>query len=137
MFLGRVGAELSATTNVDDDPVQAWGEVRDAMLSALDDPAVAQREYDGGMGPMVFEESVDRFMATDLTVHAWDLARATGGDESLDPDEAALVLERARSLEQQYGDAMRGAGGFKPAVDIDDDASVQDRMLAFVGRDPR
>lgn len=136
MFLGRVDAAPPDPTSVDDDPRAAWVEARDAIETSLADPATARREHEGGFGPMVFEESVDRFLAADLTVHTWDLARATGGDEDLDEDECALVLERTRAMEQEYGDAMRGAGGFGPAVDVDADASAQDRMLAFLGRDP-
>jgi uncharacterized protein (TIGR03086 family) len=136
MFLGRVDAAPDDPTSVDDDPLAAWHEAREAMESALADPDVAGREYDGGFGPMVFANSVDQFMSTDLTVHTWDLARATDGDDRLDSDECALVLDRARTMEQRYGDAMRGAGGFGPPIEIAADAPVQERMLAFLGRDP-
>ena len=135
-FLGRIDAAPDDPTSVDDDPLAAWIEVRDAMQATLDDPELARREYTGDFGSFVVEESADQFMSTDLAVHTWDLARATGGDEHIEAAEAALVLERLSAMEQQYGDAMRGAGGFGPAIEVAPDAEIQDRMLAFLGRDP-
>jgi hypothetical protein len=31
---------------------------------------------------------------------------------------------------------LRESGQFGPAVDVDDNASAQDRLMAFIGRDP-
>ncbi|NME81419.1 TIGR03086 family metal-binding protein [Rhodococcus sp. 105337] len=69
----------------------------------------------------------------DITVHAWDLARATGSDEQLDP---ALVDAVWKDLEPQ-SDMLAGSGLFADPVPVGDDASVQDRLLALTGRDPR
>ena len=99
MFFGFVGRELPAGPSTDDDPVGAWANARDAMQRALDDPEVAQAEYDGMFGKTTFEQSVDRFIATDLVIHAWDLARATGGDERLDPDEVHKAFEAMKPLD--------------------------------------
>ena len=43
--------------------------------------------------PSTFEASVDRFLSADALIHTWDLARATGLDERLDPDDVHLMLE--------------------------------------------
>lgn len=67
-------------------------------------------------------------MTFDLTVHAWDLARAIGADESLDPDLAKTVLEWA---EQQ---GMAGGPLFAPPVPVPEDADPQTRLLALSGR---
>jgi len=63
-------------------------------------------------------------------VHSWDLARATGGDEQLDPAEVHKVFEALRPL----GDKLRSPGAFGPAVDPPKGADEQTELLAFLGR---
>ena len=65
-------------------------------------------------------------------MHTWDLARATGQDDTLDAGYCAELLEGMIP----YEEAMRGSGQYGPAVPVPDDAPVQDRMLGFIGRDP-
>ncbi|WP_046468314.1 TIGR03086 family metal-binding protein [Allosalinactinospora lopnorensis] len=67
-------------------------------------------------------------MTFDLTVHAWDLARAIGADETLDPALTNAVLGWAE--EQGLG----GAPIFAPPVPVPDDADPQTRLLALSGR---
>ncbi|EOM75309.1 TIGR03086 family protein [Rhodococcus rhodnii] len=73
-----------------------------------------------------------RQQTSDITVHAWDLARAIGGDTTLDPVLAAAVWEDLRD----QADALAASGLFAPPVPVPDDAPVQDRLLALTGRDP-
>ena len=129
MFFGFVDHDAGP---LPDHPIEAWPVVRDAMVDALRDPAVAGREYTGQMGTAVFESSVDRFIGADQLVHAWDLAKALGVDHEVPADEAAAVHESLAPL----GDAMRQPGGFGPEVQVPDDAPPADRLLAFLGRDP-
>jgi uncharacterized protein (TIGR03086 family) len=114
----------------DDDPVGAFKHVRDAVQAALDDPSVANLEYDGFLGKNTFAGGVGQFVCTDLVVHGWDLARATGQDEQLDPDEVHRVHETVQGM----GDALRGPGAFGPAVEPPPDADEQTQMLCFLGR---
>ena len=72
------------------------------------------------------------FFTGDVLVHTWDLARATGLDETIDPAMAAGMLAGMEPMD----DMLRGSGQFGPRVDIDPTASVQDRLIAFVGRRP-
>ena len=117
-----------------DDPVQQWPAVRDAVQAALDDPGTAATEYDGMFGRTTLAETVDQFMAADLVVHAWDIARATGLDdmEEIPADEVELLDARLRPM----GDALRGPGVFGPEVPVPDDASPHERLLGFLGRQP-
>lgn len=130
-FLGRAGMELPAGPSVDDDPADAWDRARSAVQAALEDPAVADQSYDTPMGAMTFEETMSRFGVADVLIHTWDLARATGLDERLDPDESARVHEQLLP-----NDAMMRGPAFGPRVDVSDDADVQTRLLAFTGRQP-
>ena len=76
--------------------------------------------------------AVDRFVTPDVLVHTWDLARATGQDDTLDAELAGSVLEGFVMM----GDALVASGHFGPAVAVADDAPVQVRLVAASGRDP-
>lgn len=71
-------------------------------------------------------------MITDLAVHGWDLAKATGGDTTIDPETATLLL----GVWTARQDMVRGSGVFGDQVDVADDASDQAKLLALLGRDP-
>jgi uncharacterized protein (TIGR03086 family) len=130
MFLGFVGREAGAIPGVDDDPVAAWDAARAAVQAGLDDPEVATAEFTGFFGTSTFEAAVDRFLNSDLVIHRWDLARATGQDETIAPDDAERVLEGARA----FGDAFRGPGACGPEIPVPEDADIQTRVLGFYGR---
>jgi uncharacterized protein (TIGR03086 family) len=65
-------------------------------------------------------------------VHTWDLARATGLDETLDADEVHRLVEAMEPMDE----AMRSSGHYGPRVDVPADADEQTRLLAFTGRRP-
>jgi len=133
-FLNFIGRAPDRRHSVDDDPLGAWREARDAVQATLDDPALARQEYEGMFGTSVFEESVDQFLSADLTVHGWDLARATGQHERIDPHEAALMYERLTNVPPQMKEAMRSRGVFGPEIEPPPGADDQTRLLAFTGR---
>src|SRR5688500_11444435 len=54
MFLGFIGKKGPELPSVADDPVKAWTASRDAMQVALDDPSIAEAEYDGAFGKSTF-----------------------------------------------------------------------------------
>ncbi|HVF74774.1 MAG TPA: TIGR03086 family metal-binding protein [Acidimicrobiales bacterium] len=118
--------------SVDDDPVGAWTAVRDAIQSALDNPEVAQRQVDSPMGAMTIEQLIARFGIADTLVHTWDLARATGLDEKLDPEEVVRVYKAMEPLDER----MRGGTAFGPRVPVPGDADDQTKLIAFTGRTP-
>lgn len=95
-------------------------------------PARAALEYDGFFGRTRLEATVDRFLGIDLLVHGWDIARATGQDETLPDAEVARVYADVVEL----GDSLRAEGVCGPAVEVPADAPAQDRLLAFLGRTP-
>jgi len=69
----------------------------------------------------------------DLLVHSWDLARSIGVDETLP---AGPVQATLMGLQRLPDKMLRGGTMFGPAIEIADDASPQDQLLAFVGRQP-
>jgi uncharacterized protein (TIGR03086 family) len=133
MMLGWIGRGLSPAPGVDEDPLAAFQSARNDMQTVLDDPELARSEYDGMLGRTNISATVDRFLGFDLVVHGWDLARATRQDERLDPGE----VERIWTDVHELGDNIRQKGVCAEAVEIGDYAPLQDRLLAYLGRDPR
>jgi uncharacterized protein (TIGR03086 family) len=129
MMLTPLGRTLSEGP---DDPLGAFKAARADVQAVLDDPALAGAEYDGQFGKSKVEDTIDRFMGFDLVVHGWDLARATGQDETIDPVE----VDRAWEAAQGFGENMRKYGVTGPEVEVPDDASKQDRLLGLLGRQP-
>ncbi|MEU2259344.1 TIGR03086 family metal-binding protein [Streptomyces sp. NPDC019645] len=77
--------------------------------------------------------TVGHMVLADLTVHAWDLARATGQEYAPDPE---VVAELGPAVEEMAPQARR-YGAFGEPVSVPADASPFARMLAVTGRDPR
>jgi uncharacterized protein (TIGR03086 family) len=127
------GVALPAGPSVDDDPVGAWRTQTDAVQALLDTPAEAEREHElPHIGTMSLERAIDMIYTGDVFLHRWDLARATGQDETLDPQKCAEMLAGMRPMEE----ALRQSGHYGPRVEVPDDADVQARLLAFTGRTP-
>jgi uncharacterized protein (TIGR03086 family) len=135
-LLGTWGVETGPVPSVDTDPAGAWAVVRDAIQRSLEDPAVAGRVEDcGPPGRLSFEAAVDMTCTPDVLIHTWDLARATGLDEGLDPDEVHLQVAGIEAMPPELEQAMRDSGHFGPRVAVADDADEQTRLLAFMGRE--
>lgn len=130
---GATGIELPTGPSVDDDPVAAWRTQTDAVQALLDDPVTADREYDlPHIGRMTLGQAVAMIYSGDVFLHRWDLARATGQDERLDAERCAEMLAGMLPMDE----ALRQSGHYGPKVDVADDADVQTKLLAFIGRTP-
>jgi uncharacterized protein (TIGR03086 family) len=126
------GLTAPAHPSVADDPAGAWAAVDVAIRGWLADPAIATREADIHPGRFSFEQAVDMFCTGDVLVHTWDLARATGLDERLDPDEVHRMYEGMEPMDE----VLRQSGQFGPRVRVPDDADEQTKLIAFTGRRP-
>jgi uncharacterized protein (TIGR03086 family) len=132
-FFGTWAIDHTPGPSVDDDPAGAWAAVDRSIQAALDDPIVAGTERPAGpMGPMTFEASIDMICTPDVLIHTWDLARATGLDERLDPDEVRKMFLAMEPMEQM----MRESEHFGPRVAVPDDADELTKLIAFTGRQP-
>lgn len=126
------GITLPTGPSVDDDPVGAWRAQTEAVQALLDDPAT-ERELDlPHLGRMPLARAIDMIYTGDVFLHRWDLARATGQDETLDPATCAEMLEAMLPMD----DALRQSGHYGPRVEVPADADVQTTLLAFIGRTP-
>jgi hypothetical protein len=74
-------------------------------------------------------------MGSDLLVHTWDIARAAGLDDTLDPGAVRLVYAGYLAWDQE---TMRQPDLYGAAVALGTDGTLneQDRLIAFTGRDP-
>lgn len=130
MFQGLVGRTLVEHPSTDEDPAGSFAAVRDQMQSDLLDPGRVCEEYDGRLGRSTFGKAVNGFVCFDLVVHNWDLSRATGQDESLDPRD----VEQIQSAVDTMGQMMRENGVVGPPVEPPADASAQELLLCALGR---
>ena len=69
---------------------------------------------------------------SDQLLHGWDLAKATGQDATMPAGlpEAAYEMIHGRFTDEQR------KGTFKPEIAVSPNASAQDRLLAYTGRNP-
>jgi uncharacterized protein (TIGR03086 family) len=131
---GGAGVRLDRGPSVQEDPVAAWQVHSDAVQALLDDPTTPSVVLSNPhIGEVPLDEAVDRFYTPDVFMHTWDLARATGQDETLDPEKCEVLLAGMEPLDAM----LRASGQYGARVEVPADADVQTRLLAFIGRDPR
>jgi uncharacterized protein (TIGR03086 family) len=128
---GEVAGRIPADTEelLGGDPLAAWEAAADAALTAWAAPDAQSRtvHLSGGPTPAV-DYLVE--MTADLTVHAWDLARAVHGVTHLDDE---LVAAAFRYAQDHLGEG--GVPGVIAApVDTPPGADLQTRLLARFGR---
>ena len=102
------------------------------MQRALEDPTVATGERETQMGTNTLEKVTDMIWTNDVLVHTWDLARATGQDDTLDADTVGRMYAGMEPMEE----AIRNSGHFGARVEVPEDADTQTKLLAFTGRNP-
>ena len=131
---GRFQSLVGRTVVDHPDPAQdalgAFTAVRDQMQADLEDPDKLAEEYDGRLGRSTWGSAVDGFVNFDLVVHGWDLARATGQDETIDPDDVA----RLTPVVEKMAPVMRDNGAIGDPVETGPDADPQTQPLAALGR---
>ena len=129
-----VMATLLATDPVEVDPKGdlpgQWRVASDAIADAMDNDAQASKVVGGMFGEQPFESLVARLVCTDTLVHGWDLARATGQDEQLDPDAVSTSMDFLAPIDE----AIRRPGGFGAKITPPGDSDDQTRFLNFCGR---
>jgi uncharacterized protein (TIGR03086 family) len=139
---GAPAAEFIRMREVDalgSDPVAAFAASARACAEAYAAPGALDRVVDHPLGHLPARQAL-AVRTTDTAIHTWDLARAIGADEDLDP---ALVEWIWQHLQEIYAGMAEspvapGSGRFyaAPVGPSDDDAPTQDRLLRLTGRNP-
>lgn len=125
------GIALARGPGAQHDPVGTWQVHTQAVQELFAEPD--RTLADPHVGELPVPEAIDHFYTPDVFMHTWDLARATGQNDRLDPDYCAQLLAGMEPIEA----LMRESGQYGPRVAVPDDADVQTRMLGFIGRDPQ
>jgi uncharacterized protein (TIGR03086 family) len=110
-FADADGPSLSPGPSVDDDPAGAWAALNDQIQQLLDDPVACAAEIrHPRAGAHRFDDAIAMFVLGDVLIHTWDLARAGGLDEGLDPE---LVHDMLVGMEP-LDDMLRASGQYGP-----------------------
>ncbi|HET6290166.1 MAG TPA: TIGR03086 family metal-binding protein [Amycolatopsis sp.] len=133
------GRDLGPVPSLSDDPLGAFQAARADVEAILTDPTLAATEHETPAGTMTAEQHIDQVVSADMVLHGWDLARATGQDDTIDPEEVARMWPGAQAIPEKM--RIPGAFGpgivvFGPEVKVPEDAPLQDRLLGLLGRDP-
>jgi len=112
-----------------DQPKQAWDESSAEAVEAVGADGALDRNVDLSSGPTPATEYVSQLFADHL-IHAWDLARAVGADERLDPELVDACAAWFASMEDLY----RSIGAIGPRAGTPPGADAQTILLAAFGR---
>ena len=115
---------------VGDDPAGALAKLRAANIESWRGPEGLQgdRTYPFGTFPATAALLVN---IGEIDLHAWDLARATGQDDSLDPEVVQMLWDFYSAMPME---GYRAHGAFGPEVEVPESAPLQDRLLGYIGR---
>ncbi len=115
-----------------DDPVGAVARISDTNIASwrAPDALEGERTYPFGTFPAFAGLVVN---VGEVALHVWDIAKATGQDARLDPDVAQIVYDLYVQVPM---DDLRAHGVYGPEIAVPESASVQDRLLGFLSRQP-
>src|SRR5215468_711364 len=111
------------------DPQGSWRAASADALVAADEPGVMDRTVHLSFGDFPGREYAMQLFADHL-IHAWDLARAIGADERLDPE----LVDACAAWFDAVEDAYRSAGAIAARPLVPGDADAQTVLLARFGR---
>jgi uncharacterized protein (TIGR03086 family) len=127
-----------------DEALAAFRTARAAVEEVLADPTLSGQQADTPAGRMTVAEQIDQVVSDDLVLHGWDLARATGQDEAMDPADVDRLWAATSAIPPDLMERYRTPGAFGPGVEVfgpefavPEDAPLQDRLLGLIGRHPR
>ena len=115
------------------DDASAWPGLLAASIeqahAAVARPGALDRTVHLSFGDASGREYAIQLIA-DFAIHAWDLAQATGQDDTLDPDAVALLLPWTEA----NAELLAGSGMFGVRIDAALDAPDDVRLLGLLGR---
>jgi uncharacterized protein (TIGR03086 family) len=104
-----------------DDPVRDFEQGRAELLEAFGQEGAIEKT-----GPSLGIAFADQLL------HGWDLARATDQDTTMP---AGLPEAAYEAIHGKFTEEQR-KGVFAPEIPVADDATPQERLLAYTGRKP-
>jgi uncharacterized protein (TIGR03086 family) len=129
---GKTIADLGDSFEGDllgENPRDAWDEAA-AQVSPAVEAVQLDRPVHLSYGVVPAEHYIFELF-TDLTIHGWDLARAIGADETLDPESVELLIAHYKPRE----DALKASGLFGSKITPPPGSDRQTELLAVFGRE--
>jgi hypothetical protein len=120
-----------------DDPGRRWSLTLDRLAQALGRDGLFEQVVEV---PVVGTNSSSRLdartlvprLSQDVLVHTWDLARAVGADDRLDPGWCTWFVDKLPT----DPDALSASGMFGQPIALAALADAQSQLLGRLGRDP-
>lgn len=123
--------ELNNPYSVETDPVAAWGAQAGAVQRLLEERADAPFSHPQ-IGDMPLGQAITQFYTSDVFMHSWDLAKATGQAIALDEDECRSMFAGMEPIEEM----LRSSGHYGTGRGaLPESTSAQDLLMSFIGRD--
>jgi uncharacterized protein (TIGR03086 family) len=122
----KAGVQMAPVHTELDDQAAGFRSIRAAVEEVLDAPET----------PTDVAVYLDAALSFDLPQHWWDLAKATAQDATMQPEEVAVLWETLSAMPPEWWKWQVDHGHYAPAVQVPEDAPLQDRLVALIGRDP-
>lgn len=129
-FARAVSGDEPARAGQDDDIAAAYHASAQALTEAFGQPGALDRIVTVPFGTVPAAVAL-HLRITELLVHGWDLARATGQATDF-PDD--LAEQELAFTQAKLGDVPPGRSPFAPPQPAADDAPAIDRLAACLGR---
>ncbi|MFF5210722.1 TIGR03086 family metal-binding protein [Streptosporangium sp. NPDC000396] len=132
LLAGRTVADIGDAIEGDllgDDPLKAFDASASSAVQAASDERALTRVVHLSFGDVPGKEYITELFA-DALIHTWDLARAIGADERLDPE----LVEACAAWFAGAEDVYRQAGVIGEHQPVPSGTDAQTRLLASWGR---
>ena len=127
--IAEVGDKLDGEL-LGDEPIATWEKVEREVADSLRDADLEMLVH------LSYGDTPARtylhHMGLDAVIHSWDLARAIGADDKLDPE----LVELAYQWLLPEAESWRSAGALGPAPVVPEEADTQTKLIALSGRQP-
>jgi uncharacterized protein (TIGR03086 family) len=132
LMAGKTIADVGSGLDGDllgEDPTAAWHHATGPSHAAFAEPGAMDSTVHLSYGDERAAAYCEQLIF-DNVVHAWDLARGAGVDDTLPPD----LVEWSIGWVTPILPMLTASGAFGEVLEVSDDADPQTRLLAMVGR---
>jgi uncharacterized protein (TIGR03086 family) len=143
LLAGGTSAEFLRLRDADalgDDPAGAFRGSARACAQAFGQPGALDRVLDYPLGPVTGRQAL-AVRTTDSAIHTWDLARAVGADDRLDPSLVSWISVHLAAIYAGLAETPVAATTTHrffaaPGGTLPPGAAQQDQLLQLMGRNP-
>lgn len=124
--IAEVGDQFEGDT-LGSDPKASWDRARQEAIEAVQKQLVEIVHLSGG------DTKTSHYLMevfADLLIHSWDLARAIGADEQLDPKLVRICYQNLAPKAKQ----LKASGLYGGEIKVAKNSDLQIKLLALVGR---